>query len=99
MGTCCEFCFSVKFYLNLKSFHHPTAHPPILGCNIEVTKKKKFWDLTHHVLRVTFDFISFSFLFYLISVVFSQGVSHRRRFQFHIVLFFWGFDVCSPCRF
>lgn len=64
MGTFCEFCFSVKFYLTPKLSHHPTARPPISGRNIEVTKM--FWDLTRHVFGVTFDFILFSFLFYLI---------------------------------
>lgn len=55
----------------------------MLGCNVKVTKM--FWDLTHHVLRVAFAFILFSFLFVCFKFVFGQGFLKSQKFQCHMV--------------
>lgn len=55
MGITREFCFRVDIFRLSNPF----------PCNIGLQcEGKMFWDLTHHVLRVAFDFIWFSFLFF-----------------------------------
>lgn len=64
-----------------------------------------FWDLTHHVLRVAFDFILFSFLFVWFKFVSGQGflkwqkysVSHglRANLSFSSGLWLFGLHVGS----